>query len=123
VKFNLIANNALCLLFILRTGTDKTFTNWNGTIIGPVGTTFDNRIYMLTIICGENYPEVPPTVQFTSKINLPCVNQNNGKVEGKFDLFRNWNSEYSMEKILIGLLTDMKNNKRLAQPADGDITE
>ena len=28
-------------------GDDKSFTNWNGTIIGPQNTNFDNRIYMM----------------------------------------------------------------------------
>jgi len=36
----------------LDKGDDQTFTSWNGTIIGPANTNFDNRIYMLTIICG-----------------------------------------------------------------------
>ena len=55
-------------------GDDKSFTDWNGTIIGPANTNFDNRIYFLTIKCGANYPMQPPEVSFNSKINLPCVN-------------------------------------------------
>jgi len=62
----------------LNAGDDKSFTNWNGTIIGPPNTNFDNRIYMLTITCGDNYPAVAPDFKFNSKINLPCVNQSNG---------------------------------------------
>jgi len=30
-------------------GDDKSFTKWNGTIIGPPNTNFDNRIYMMEI--------------------------------------------------------------------------
>ena len=44
----------------LDQGDDKTFTNWNGTIIGPPNTNMDNRIYMLSIVCGEDYPSKPP---------------------------------------------------------------
>lgn len=40
----------------------------------------ENRIYSLKIRCGENYPDVPPEVTFISKVNLPCVDQRNGKV-------------------------------------------
>ncbi|KAI4120234.1 MAG: hypothetical protein LQ341_007570, partial [Variospora aurantia] len=40
----------------------------------------ENRIYSLNIHCGDEYPDVPPTVQFISKINLPCVDQKTGKV-------------------------------------------
>jgi len=36
----------------LRLGDDKDFINWNGTIIGPPNTNFDNRIYMMEIIAG-----------------------------------------------------------------------
>ena len=41
----------------LTDGGDQTFTHWNGTIIGPPNTKFDNRIYFLTIECGPNYPQ------------------------------------------------------------------
>ena len=56
-------------------GEDKTFLHWNGTIIGPPNTNYDNRIYFLTIKCGYDYPGAPPEVTFNSKVNLPCVNQ------------------------------------------------
>ena len=103
-------------------GGDQSFTEWNGTIIGPANTNFDNRIYFLTIKCGPNYPSQAPEVAFQSKINLPCVNQSNGKIEtSKFGLFANWKTEYSMEKILIGLKNEMITHKKLAQPADGDM--
>jgi len=51
-----------------------------------------------------------------SKVNLPCVNQSNGKVEPtKFSMFANWKSEYTMEKILLGLKHEMNTHKKLAQ--------
>ena len=40
----------------------------------------ENRIYSLKIHCDESYPDRPPTIQFQSKVNLPCVNQQNGRV-------------------------------------------
>jgi ubiquitin-conjugating enzyme E2 variant len=77
---------------------------------------------MLTITCGENYPNSQPIFQFNSKVNIPCVNQNNGMVDPKkFHMFANWNPTYTMEKILIGLKNEMISNKKLAQPADGDM--
>ena len=103
-------------------GDDTTFTNWNGTIIGPPNTKFDNRIFFLTIKCGPNYPTQPPEVHFQSKVNLPCVNQANGKVEpSKFHVFANWKGDYDMEKTLIGLKNEMIANKSVNQPADGDM--
>ena len=103
-------------------GDDTTFTDWNGTIIGPPNTKFDNRIFFLVIKCGPNYPMQPPEVSFQSKVNLPCVNPNNGRVEPtKFHIFQQWRPEYDMEKTLIGLKNEMIANKNLNQPADGDM--
>ena len=107
------------LRFVL--GDDQTFTDWSGTIIGPQNTNFDNRIYFLSITCPENYPEVPPIVKFGSKVNLPSVNQSTGAVEKRFAMFSNWNSAYTIEKVLIGLKNEMIANKKLAQPADGEM--
>ena len=99
---------------LINIGDDKDFVNWNGTIVGPANTTFDNRIYFLNIVCGPNYPSTPPACQFTSKINLPCVNQSNGTVEpSKFPIFQSWKADYTMEKVLIGLKTEMVTHKRL----------
>jgi ubiquitin-conjugating enzyme E2 variant len=106
----------------LDKGDDQSFTQWNGTIVGPPSTVFDNRIYFLLIECGPNYPMIAPIVRFTSKVNLPSVNQSNGLVEpNKFPLFRNWQKETNMEKILIGLKQEMIANKSAKQPADGDF--
>ena len=55
-------------------GEDKEFLDWSATILGPPNTNMDNRIYFLTIKCGESYPAIMPEVHFTSKINIPCVN-------------------------------------------------
>ena len=87
-----------------------------------MNTNFDNRIYFLTIRCGPNYPAQAPEVAFASKVNMPCVNQQNGKIDSsKFSMFANWKAEYDMEKILIALKNEMITNKKLAQPADGDM--
>jgi len=36
-------------------------------------------------------------------------------------MFSPWNSSYTMETLLIGLKNEMIANKKLAQPADGDM--
>ena len=75
----------------LDRGDDQSFTNWNGTIVGPPNTNFDGRIYFLSIVCGPNYPLQAPQVKFNSKVNITSVNQSNGVVEpSKFPLFKNW---------------------------------
>lgn len=59
---------------------DVMMSDWNGTILGPAHSVHENRIYSLRITCGPTYPDVPPVLQFTSRINLPCVDPTSGKV-------------------------------------------
>ena len=40
----------------------------------------DNRIYEVKVHCGEHYPDEPPRVRFSSRINLPCVDGQTGEV-------------------------------------------
>ena len=106
----------------LTNGEDRDFVDWNGTIVGPGNTNFDSRIYFLVIVCGMEYPQKPPTVRFSTKINIPSVNQANGVVETtKFPLFKAWNESYNLETILVTLRKEMQQNKSLPQPAEGDM--
>ncbi|KAI5205463.1 UBC-like protein [Aureobasidium subglaciale] len=99
----------------LDEGDDLLMTNWNGTILGPPHSVHENRIYSLKIRCGENYPDVPPEVTFISKVNLPCVDQRNGKTHdetwllkqsdqvdlSKIPSLSQWKRDFTMETILI----------------------
>ncbi|KAL6717820.1 hypothetical protein ACLMJK_003905 [Lecanora helva] len=88
----------------LSDGDDLLMSNWNGTILGPPHSVHENRIYSLNIHCGDNYPDTHPTVQFVSKINLPCVDPRSGKVEpSRLPCLSQWKREYTMETILIEL--------------------
>lgn len=119
-------------------------SNWNGTILGPPHVGFpapdvdgcgcvtdcswlqsvhENRIYSVNIHCGPDYPDNPPTFQFISAVNIPCVDQRTGKVrsygyhnleEGelsvccqvdptKLPCLAQWKREYNMETVLIEL--------------------
>ncbi|KAI8582384.1 hypothetical protein K450DRAFT_228691 [Umbelopsis ramanniana AG] len=78
--------------------------NWHATILGPGHSVHENRIYSLKVICGERYPNEPPQVQFVSKINLPCVNHTNGKVDSsKLSCLANWRTAYTLETVLTDL--------------------
>ncbi|KAH3672701.1 hypothetical protein WICMUC_004107 [Wickerhamomyces mucosus] len=102
---------------------DVSLTSWNGTILGPPHSSHENRIYGLTIKCGENYPDQPPTVKFQSKINLPFVDQSNGSIDSsKFKLLgENWKRSTTIETILSELRKEMSTaaNKKLQQPPEG----
>ncbi|RMZ88255.1 hypothetical protein DV736_g4510, partial [Chaetothyriales sp. CBS 134916] len=88
----------------LADGDDITMTNWNGTILGPPHSSHENRIYSVNIHCGHEYPDKPPTLQFNSRINIPCVDQKTGKVDpSKLPCLAHWKRDYTMETILIEL--------------------
>jgi ubiquitin-conjugating enzyme E2 variant len=63
----------------LKDANDIMMREWTGTIIGPSGTKFDQRIITLNIYCGDNYPDQPPVVRFVTRVNINCVG-NNGEV-------------------------------------------
>lgn len=96
---------------------------WNGTIIGPQGTVHDGRIYSLRIKCGKEYPEKPPLIWFRSKINMPCVNPSDGKVDiTKLPaIMGGWRRDFTLENVLTEIRRDMASptNRRLPQPAEG----
>lgn len=48
------------LSYGLEHNDDMTLTNWNGMIVGPMDTTFDNRFYSILIKCGPGYPKAAP---------------------------------------------------------------
>lgn len=82
-------------------GDDVMMSNWNATILGPPHVSqhitsasspvrdlladleqsnHENRIYSLKIHCGNSYPDEPPIVHFISRINLPGVDAQGGRV-------------------------------------------
>ena len=106
----------------LDEGDDLLMTNWNGTILGPPHSVHENRIYSLKIHCGPSYPDSPPDVTFISKVNLPCVNASNGKVDlSKLPSIANWKRDFTMETVLIEIRRYMAapSNKKLPQPPEG----
>jgi len=71
----------------------------------------------LSIVCGPEYPEKPPTIRFNNKINLPCVNQNNGSIDN-LALLKNWKNSTTLEAILVAIKNEMAVNKGLKQPPE-----
>ncbi|KAF9072358.1 UBC-like protein [Rhodocollybia butyracea] len=106
----------------LEDSDDLMMTYWTGTIIGPGHTVHENRIYSLKISCGPSYPDLPPVVQFISKVNIPFVDQNNGDVDpSKVAVLRDWNRDKNLETVLVEMRKEMAsfNNRKLPQPPEG----
>ncbi|PWA93587.1 MMS/ZWEI-like protein [Artemisia annua] len=102
---------------------DVYMQSWTGTIIGPSNTVHEGRIYQLKLICGDEYPEKPPSVKFQSRINMSCVDQETGVVEPSlFPMLADWHREYTMEDILTQLKKEMASpqNRKLTQPPEGN---
>ncbi|KAG8465779.1 hypothetical protein KFE25_005349 [Diacronema lutheri] len=100
---------------------DITLTHWNGTIFGPPGTTFDNRIYALSLSCSDRYPQIPPSLRFNSKINLPYIDQTTGVANpSKCPGIADWKEADTMDTVLYKIRRDLctPNNRKLPQPAE-----
>ncbi|KAK4535583.1 hypothetical protein CDCA_CDCA05G1608 [Cyanidium caldarium] len=101
---------------------DTTLTYWTGTILGPLNSAFENRIYNLRIRCGSNYPESPPVVYFRTRIHLHCVDSHTGAVDpSRCAVLRGWTRQCTLETLLIELRREMTHpqNRRLQQPPEG----
>ncbi|KAF8511803.1 UBC-like protein [Hysterangium stoloniferum] len=106
----------------LEDSDDIMMSKWNGTIIGPGHTVHENRIYTLKIFCGDNYPDEPPILQFVSRVNLPFVNQIDGKVDpSKITVLSSWKRTNSLETVLVEIRREMASpeNRKLPQPVEG----
>ncbi|EIW66044.1 ubiquitin-conjugating enzyme E2 [Tremella mesenterica] len=106
----------------LKDGDDLAMYEWNGTILGPPHSSYENRIFSLSIYCGDKYPDLPPLVKFESKVNLPCVDQQNGLVDlSRIPSLANWKRDFTLETILVELRRDMASpvNRKNPQPLEG----
>lgn len=116
-------NSHHCSLGLADDDDNDDLRYWNGTILGPMQSSYENRIYSLRIEAGEGYPMQPPTVTFITKINLPsCVDGRTGKVDlGKIGVTRGWTPQNSISDVLGAIFHAMarSENRKLPQPEEG----
>lgn len=85
----------------LHDPSDISLTHWTGTIVGPLGTVHENRIYRLRMTCGQGYPEEPPSVRFVSAVRASFVEEESGVVvRAGLRCLAQWNRTCTLETVL-----------------------
>ena len=98
-----------------ESGYDTQLSNWNGTIIGPQNTNLGERIYTLRIKCGPRYPDVPPTVHFVQRINMPGVDPVTGAVSHA-TIMKTWSRANTIYDYLAAIRQAMTAVAKVKQP-------
>ncbi len=87
---------------------------WEGTIIGPKGSPFENGVFNLKIQFPGNYPFSPPDVKFSTPVYHPNINKSGNIC---LDILKDqWSPALSISTVLLSicsLLTDPNPNDPL----------
>eukprot|EP00993_Chasmostoma_nieuportense_P004697 NODE_5353_length_666_cov_110.764378_g5190_i0.p1 GENE.NODE_5353_length_666_cov_110.764378_g5190_i0~~NODE_5353_length_666_cov_110.764378_g5190_i0.p1 ORF type:complete len:137 (+),score=27.53 NODE_5353_length_666_cov_110.764378_g5190_i0:57-467(+) len=100
---------------------DITLSHWTGTIIGPVGTVFEGRIYGLKLYCNDKYPQQAPQVRFLSRVNMSCVTQDGRLDPRKINVLNNWTAATNLLRLMVEIRNEMTSqaNRKTPQPPEG----
>jgi len=105
----------------LTQGDDILMSNWQCSILGPVGSPVDNRIVSLLIYCDSKYPDSAPKLTMQSKVNFPFVDANGVIIPNKVPYLSNWKRHHRLDEALVEIrkMFMKAEYKKLAQPAEG----
>lgn len=102
----------------LQRADDTFMSDWQASILAAAGGSSDVRIWFLTLHADEKYPSTAPTVKFTSKITMDCVDSKGNVNPAKVPYLKDWKSSYSMHGALTEIQKLIQRASR-SQPADG----
>ncbi len=54
---------------------DNTMLHWRGKIIGPSETSFEGGIFIVDIVCSNEYPFKPPIYRMITKMYHPNIDE------------------------------------------------
>lgn len=88
----------------LEDPADTFLTRWNGSIFAAAGGSHDVRLWSLVLEAGSDYPQQPPRVRFTSRINMDAVDSTGTVDPRKVPYLASW----TPDKTLYGTLEALK---------------
>ena len=92
--------------------------HWQGNIIGPEGSPYQNGVFFLDIHFPSDYPFKPPKVKFTTKIYHPNINSGGSIC---LDILNSkWSPALTVPKILLSI-SSLLTEPNPDDPLVGDI--